>query len=48
MQRAFCFKTSYMTGLVRKYIGNYEDVEKILKGTEDSFTDFIQNVINKY
>ena len=48
MQRAFCFKASYMTGLVRKYIGNYEDVEKILKGTEESFTDFIENVINKY
>lgn len=48
MQRAFCFKTSYMTGLVRKYIGNYENVEKILKGTEESFSDFIENVINKY
>ena len=48
MQRAFCFKTSYMTGLVRKYIGNYQNVEKILKGTEESFTDFIENVINKY
>ena len=31
MQRAFCFKNSYMTQLVRKYIGNYSDVEKILK-----------------
>lgn len=47
-QRAFCLKQSYMTVLVRKYIGNYEDVEKVLKETEDSFTDFIQNVINKY
>ena len=28
MQRAFCFKNSYMTQLVRKYIGNYSDVEK--------------------
>lgn len=47
-QRAFCLKQSYMTVLVRKYIGNYKDIEKILKGTENSFTDFIQNVINKY
>ena len=47
-QRAFCFKTSYMTGLVRKYIGNYENVEKILKKNDNSFTDFIQDVINKY
>ena len=48
MQRAFCFKTSYMTGLVRKYIGNYDDVEKILKGTEKDFTRYIQSVIDKY
>lgn len=48
MQRAFCFKTSYMTGLVRKHIGNYEDVEKILKGADSSFDEFVQNVINKY
>ena len=26
MQRAFCFKTSYMTQLVRKYIGDYSEV----------------------
>ena len=48
MQRAFCLKTSYMTGLVRKYIGNYEDVEKVLKNTEDSFDSFIDKVVNKY
>lgn len=48
MQRAFCFKTSYMTGLVRKYIGNYEDVEKVLKDADSSFDDFVNNVINKY
>ena len=30
MQRAFCFKNSYMTQLVRKYIGDYSNVEKIL------------------
>lgn len=47
-QRAFCLKQSYMTTLVRKYIGNYEDVEKILKDTKDTFADFIDNVINKY
>ena len=48
MQRAFCFKTSYMTQLVRKYIGNYENVESILKNTSDSFDIFINNIINKY
>ena len=47
-QRAFCLKQSYMTTLVRKYIGNYEDVEKILKNTKDTFADFIDNVINKH
>ena len=48
MQRAFCFKNSYMTQLVRKYIGDYSNVEKVLKDTGASFNDFIQNVINKY
>ena len=48
MQRAFCFKSSYMTQLVRKYIGDYSNVEKVLKDTDASFNDFIQNVINKY
>ena len=48
MQRAFCFKTSYMTQLVRKYIGNYDDVESILKNTSESFDIFINNIINKY
>lgn len=48
MQRAFCFKNSYMTQLVRKYIGDYSDVEKILKGTTDTFNKFVNNVINKY
>ena len=47
-QRAFCFKNSYMTQLVRKYIGNYEDVEKILKNTSDTFDNFINKVVNKY
>ena len=48
MQRAFCLKTSYMTGLVRKYIGNYDDVEKVLKNASESFTDFVENIVNKY
>lgn len=48
MQRSFCLKTSYMTELVRKYIGNYEDVEKVLKNVEVSFTDFVENVVKKY
>lgn len=48
MQRAFCLKTSYMTVLVRKYIGNYENVEHILSKSGDSFTKFISDVINKY
>jgi len=48
MQRAFCLKTSYMTGLVRKYIGNYEDVERVLKNAHESFTDFVENIIKKY
>ena len=48
MQRAFCFKNSYMTQLVRKYIGDYSDVEKILKGTIDTFDEFVDSVINKY
>ena len=47
-QRAFCFKTSYMTELVRKYIGNYSDVEKVLNGTTNTFNEFVNNVINKY
>ena len=37
-----------MTGLVRKYIGNYEDVERVLKNVGESFTDFVENVIKKY
>lgn len=46
-QRAFCFKQSYMTGLVRKYIGDYADVEKILNKNE-TMPEFIDNIINKY
>ena len=48
MQRAFCFKTSYMTQLVRKYIGDYSDVEKVLKGTKDTFSQYVSEVVNKY
>ena len=48
MQRAFCFKTSYMTQLVRKYIGDYSDVEKVLKGTKDTFNQYVSEVVNKY
>ena len=48
MQRAFCLKASYMTQLVRKYIGNYEDVEKIIGNRDITFNDFVDNVINKY
>lgn len=46
--RAFCFKNSYMTQLVRKYIGDYTTVEKILSNNEQTFKDFINNVINKF
>lgn len=46
-QRAFSFKNSYMTQLVRKYIGDYSDVEKILK-EETSFDEYVSGVINKY
>jgi DNA mismatch repair protein MutH len=48
MQRAFCFKNSYMTQLVRKYIGDYSNVEKVLKGTSNTFNEFVNDVINKY
>ena len=48
MQRAFCFKNSYMTQLVRKYIGDYSNVEKVLKGTKNTFNDFVDEIISKY
>ena len=48
MQRAFCFKNSYMTQLVRKYIGDYSHVEKVLKGTNNTFNEFVLNIIAKY
>ena len=40
-RRAFCFKQSYMTQLVRKYIGNYENVEKIIGNRNITFNEFI-------
>lgn len=46
-QRAFCFKLSYMTQLVKKCIGVGKDAEQILKGDE-SLSDYIVSVINKY
>lgn len=47
-QRAFCFKVSYMTQLVRKYIGRYEDVERFLNNKNISITEFIDDIVNKY
>ena len=47
-QRAFCLKVSYMTSLIRTYIGNYEEVEKILSRTSLSFNQYIQEIISKY
>lgn len=47
-QRAFCFKTSYMTQLVRKYIGNYDNVEKIINDNNKNFIDYVNDVIYKY
>lgn len=46
-----------MTQLIRKYIGNYKDAEKIgnykdaekIIGNKDiTFNEFIDNVVNKY
>ena len=48
MRRAFCFKNSYMTQLVRKYIGDYSNVEKVLKGTKSTFDEFVNDIVNKY
>ena len=48
MQRAFCFKNSYMTQLVRKYIGNYSNVESILENTNMLFDDYVKCVTDKY
>lgn len=48
MQRAFCLKTSYMTQLVRKYIGNADDVERVLRTTNMTFYQFVDRVVQKY
>lgn len=48
MQRAFCFKNSYMTQLVRKYIGDYSNVEKILGKTNCLFNEYVDKVVSKY
>lgn len=48
MQRAFCFKNSYMTQLVRKYIGDYSDVESILANSNMLFDDYVKSVTDKY
>lgn len=47
MQRAFCFKTSYMTQLVRQYIGNYSDIEKLVKGNSE-FDEYVNSTIKNY
>ena len=48
MQRAFCFKNSYMTQMVRKIIGDYSEVEKIVKDSTCSFDTYVNNIINQY
>ncbi len=48
MQRAFCFKNSYMTQLVRKYIGDYSNVEKILNKKNEKFDSFVEKTISRY
>lgn len=49
MQRAFCYKVSYMTILVRKYIAN-EKIEKIIKSPVGNlgFIEYILDNINVY
>ena len=37
-----------MTQLVRKHIGDYSNVEKILEGTKKTFMEFINDTIKKY
>ena len=37
-----------MTQLVRKHIGDYSNVEKVLKSTTNTFNEFVNAVINKY
>lgn len=46
-QRAFCFKLSYMTQLVKEHIGNRKECESVLKEKE-SLSEHIVGVVNKY
>ncbi len=46
-QRAFCLKTSYMTQLVRQYIG-HEKAERININNEESFEDSLIRRLEKY
>ncbi len=48
MRRAFCFKQSYMTQLVRKYIGDYSNVEKILIEPSKKIMEYVNDVVSKY
>lgn len=49
-QRAFCFKNSYMTQLVRSHIDNisYERIINDEKLSKVSFTDYISSIVSKY
>ena len=47
MRRAFCFKTSYMTQLVRKHIGDYSHVEQLTTNHED-FNEYVNNKIKPF
>lgn len=47
-QRAFSLKQSYMTMLVRKYIGNCDDVERVLKDRTCTFLEYIESVVSQY
>lgn len=47
MRRAFCFKNSYMTQLVRKYIGDYSQVVHLITNNMD-FNEFVNSKINQY
>ncbi len=47
MRRAFCFKTSYMTQLVRKCIGDYSNVEQLITGHAD-FNEFVNEKIKPF
>ena len=46
MQRAFCLKTSYMTQLVRQYIGG-EKIEKIIPNKKSAKLSFEDELINR-